>query len=50
MQDKEKKQKKTKDEDNRIHDYSDCHVPYVLVDSTPSCDVVVCDCPCDCGC
>ena len=49
MQNKEKKQKKTKDEDNRIHDYSDYCVPYVPVDTTP-CDVVVCDCPCDCGC
>lgn len=42
--------KKKQDDNNRVNDYSDCYVPYVPVDSTPSCDVVVYDCPCDCGC
>lgn len=48
MKDKEKKQ--NKHEDDRTNDYSYCDVPYVPVDSTPSCDIVICDCPCDCGC
>lgn len=48
MKDKEKK--KHKNTEDRTNDYSYCDVPYVSVDSTPSCDVVFCDCPCDCGC
>lgn len=45
--------KQMKDDDNRTNDYSDFYVPYVplsdMSTDTPSCDVVVCDCPCDCG-
>lgn len=48
MKDKDKKKKQ--DDNNCVNDYSYCDVPYVPVDTTPSCDVVVCDCPCDCGC
>lgn len=36
MKDKDTKKKK-QDEYNRVNDYSYC-------------DVVICDCPCDCGC
>lgn len=49
MKDKDKKKKK-QDKDNRVNDYSYCDVPYVPVDTTSYCDVVICDCPCDCGC
>lgn len=52
MKNKDKKQ--MKDDDNRINDYSDFYVTYgPLSDAstdTPFCDVVICDCPCDCGC
>lgn len=45
MKDKEKEKEK-KHKYDRTNDYSYCDVPYVPVDSTPSCDVVVCDCGC----
>jgi hypothetical protein len=48
MKDKEKET--IQKEDKRNNDYYDFYIPYVPVDNTPSCDVVICDCPCDCGC